>query len=146
MDILFEQELDVTLEEKLEDISEKNWVKMNRQACSSIRLCLAMDQKYFVMHETVAKDLWRKLEDKFMTRSMENRLYLKKLFRFNYKEGTSMHNHLDAYDKILADLRNLDVEIAEEDKALCLLNSLRISMIICLLHFCMVRRLLLMRR
>ena len=76
------------------------------------------------MHETVAKDLWRKVEVKFMTRSIENRLYLKKkLFRFTYKEGTSMRNHLDAYDKILADLRNLDVEIAE-DIALCLLNSL----------------------
>ena len=98
---------------------------MNRQACSSIKLCLAKDQKYFVMHKTVAKDLWRKLEDKYMTRSVENRLYLKKkLFMFTYKEGTSMHNHLDAYDKILADLRNLDMEIAEEDKALCLLNSL----------------------
>ena len=115
----------VTLKEKHEDISENEWVKMNRQECSSIRLCLAKDQKYFVMHETVAKDLWRKLEDKFMTRSVENRLYLKKkLFRFNYKEDTSMHNHMDASDKILADLRNLDVEIAEEDKVLCLLNSL----------------------
>ena len=48
----------------------------------------------------------------------------KKLFRFTYKEGNSMRNHLDAYDKILADLRNLDLEIVEEDKALCLLNSL----------------------
>ena len=83
MDILYQQELDVTLEEKPEDISEKDWVKMNRQACSSIRLCLAKDKKYFVMYETVAKDLWRKLEDKYMTKSMENRLYLKKkLFRF----------------------------------------------------------------
>ena len=39
-----------------------------------------------------------------------------KLFRFNYKEGTSMRNHLDAYDKILADLRNLDVEIEDKTK------------------------------
>ena len=35
-----------------------------------------------------------------------------------------MHNHLDAYDKILADLRTLDVEIADEDETLYLLNSL----------------------
>ena len=35
-----------------------------------------------------------------------------------------MRNHLDAYDKILADMRNLDVKIVEEDKALSLLNSL----------------------
>ena len=30
MDLLFQQELDVTLEKKLEDISEKEFVKMNR--------------------------------------------------------------------------------------------------------------------
>ena len=35
-----------------------------------------------------------------------------------------MRNHFDTYDKILADLRTLDVEIADEDKALCLLNLL----------------------
>ena len=114
MDLLFQQELNVILEEKCEFISKKEWVKMNYQACNSIRLCLAKDQKYFVMHETMAKDL-----------SVENWLYLKKkLFKFNYKEGTSTRNHLDAYDKILADLRILDVEIGDEDKAFCLLNSL----------------------
>ena len=68
MDILFQEELDITLEEKPEEIFEKEWVKMNRQACSSIRLYLAKDQKYFVMHEILAKDLWRKLEDKYMPR------------------------------------------------------------------------------
>ena len=88
--------------------------------CNSIRLFLAKDQKYFVMYEIVAKDLWRKLEDKYMTKSMENRLYLKKkLFRFTYKDDTSVHNHLDAYDKIFADLRTIDVEIVEENKTLC---------------------------
>ena len=48
----------------------------------------------------------------------------KKLFRFTYKEGTSIHNHLDAYDKTLADMRTLDVKILDEGKALYLLNSL----------------------
>ena len=35
-----------------------------------------------------------------------------------------MHEHLNDYNKILADLANLDVKIPDEDKALCLLNSL----------------------
>ena len=48
------------------------------QACDTIRLCLAKDQKYFVMRETRAKDLWKKLEDKYMTKSVKNRLCLKK--------------------------------------------------------------------
>ena len=58
-------------------------VSINRQACSTIRLCLAKDQKYFFMRETKAKELWKMLEDKYMTKSVENRLYLKKkLFLF----------------------------------------------------------------
>ena len=60
-----------------------------------------------------------------MTKSVENRLYLKKkLFRFQYRSGISMTEHLNDYNKILADLLNLDVEILDEDKALLLLNSL----------------------
>ena len=35
-----------------------------------------------------------------------------------------MNEHLNRYNKILADLQNLDVEIEDEDKALLLLNSL----------------------
>ena len=35
-----------------------------------------------------------------------------------------MHEHLNSYSKILANLQNLDVDIAEEDKTLYLLNFL----------------------
>ena len=77
------------------------------------------------MRETNAKELWKKLEDKYMTKSVENHLYLKKkLFRFQYRVGISMSEHLNDYNKILADLQNLEVDISSEDKALLLLNSL----------------------
>ena len=86
MDVLVQQELDIALEDKLEEMSTKDWEKINRQACGTIRLCLAKDQKYFVIRETKAKELWKKLEDKFITKSVENRLYLKKkLFRFEFR-------------------------------------------------------------
>ena len=118
MDILIQQELDIALEDKYLD-------KINRQACDTIRLCLAKDQKYFVMSETKAKELWKMLEDKYMMKSVENRLYLKKkLSRFQYRGGISMFEHLNDYNKILVDLQNLEVEIKDEDKALLLLNSL----------------------
>jgi len=45
------------LEEKLEKISEKDWNKMNRTACSVIRSCLTQDIKYHVMTETSAKKI-----------------------------------------------------------------------------------------
>lgn len=77
------------------------------------------------MKETLTKELLKKLEDKYMMKSIENWLYLKKqLFWFQYKEGNSMSEHLNDFNKILADLQNLDVEIVDEDKVLLLLNSL----------------------
>ena len=60
-----------------------------------------------------------------MTKSVENRLYLKKmLFHFQYHAGISMFEHFNDYNKILADLQNLEVDISSEYKALLLLNSL----------------------
>ncbi|KAK0593548.1 hypothetical protein LWI29_000010 [Acer saccharum] len=107
MDLLFREESDIALSSKPKDISDEDWEYVNRQACGTIRLCLAKDQKYFVMKETMASSLWKKLEDKYMTKSIENRLYLKKkLFHFQYKKGISMIEHLDNYNKILADLQN----------------------------------------
>lgn len=73
----------------------------------------------------MVKELWQKLEDKYMKKSVENRLHLKKrLFYFKYKEGTKMINNLDAFNKLISDLLNLDEDIKDEDKASILLNSL----------------------
>ncbi|KAB2625241.1 hypothetical protein D8674_016901 [Pyrus ussuriensis x Pyrus communis] len=92
-DVLAQQDLDLTLEDKLEDMEEAKWNKLNRMACSMIRLCLAKPQKYF-------------------------------LYRFQYKEGTKMITHLDSFNKLIADLLNLDKDVKDEDKTLILLNSL----------------------
>ena len=117
MDVLIQQELDITLEDKSEDMTERDWDKLNRQACGTIRLCLAKDQKYFVMRETKASELWRKLEEKYLTKSIESRLYLKKkLFRFQLRECMSISEHFNSFNQILANLQNLDVEIQDEDK------------------------------
>ena len=98
---------------------------MNLLACSSIRLCLTKEEKYAFTEYDIAKDLWKALEDKLMTKSIENRLYLKyRLFHFDYKKAISMNEHLNNFNKILTNLKNLDDHINDEDKALLLLNSL----------------------
>ena len=125
MDVLIQQELDIALEDKPADMDDKEWKKLSRQACGTIRLCLAKDQKYSVMRETDAKTLWQTLEHKYMSKSLESRLYLrKKLLCFQLQIGMSMSEHIDKFTKLLADLQNLDDEIKDEDKALILLNSL----------------------
>ena len=64
LDVLCQQELDVALEEKSDVIDDKEWIKINRQACCTIHLCLAKDHKYSVMRETSTKKLWETLEEK----------------------------------------------------------------------------------
>ena len=60
-----------------------------------------------------------------MKQSLENRLYIKKkLYRFTYAPGISINEHVNSFNKILADLLNLDEKFEDEDKALLLLNSL----------------------
>lgn len=60
-----------------------------------------------------------------MMKSIENRLYLKKkLLRFEYDRGISTTEHVNEFNKILSDLLNLDVEVADEDKTVLLLNLL----------------------
>ena len=124
-DMLVQMNLHFTLGDKPDDLNEIEWEKVNLLACSSIRLCLAKEEKYTFTEYDTAKELWKAMEDKFMTKSIENQLYLKKrLFHFDYKKGISMNEYLNNFIKILTDLKNLDVQIDDEDKTLLLLNSL----------------------
>ena len=46
MDVLVQQELDITLEDKPKGMSNKDWEKINRQTCDTIRLCLAKNVNF----------------------------------------------------------------------------------------------------
>ena len=60
-----------------------------------------------------------------MKKCFENKLYMKKkLYRFTYAPGMSMNDHVNSFNKILADLLNFDEKFEDEEKALLLLNSL----------------------
>ncbi|KAM7477355.1 hypothetical protein LguiA_025568 [Lonicera macranthoides] len=127
-DILVQQGLHRALlgnKAKPDEWSDADWAEYDRQACSTIHLHLAPNVMYFVMRETSASVIWKKLEDQYMMNSIENRLYLKKkLFLYEFSRGTSMNDHLDGFNTIILDLQGLDVEIDDEDKAILLLNSL----------------------
>ena len=78
-----------------------------------------------MLYETFARKIWEILEKKYLTKSIESRLHLKRRFyRFQLKRGLSISGHINNYTKLLADLVNVDVKIEEEDMAMILLNSL----------------------
>ena len=125
LDVLCQQDLELALEETPDKMDDNEWIKINRQTCGTIRLCLAKDHKYSIIRETSVKKVWEMLEEKYMKKSLENRLYMKKkLYRFTYAPGMSMNDHVKSFNKILTDLLNLDEKFKDENKALLLLNSL----------------------
>ncbi|KAH9672468.1 hypothetical protein KPL70_017737 [Citrus sinensis] len=98
---------------------------MNEKACGQIRSCLTKEVKYLVKDEECAVTLWRTLEEKYLVKSPENHLHvMSQVYGFRMKPGVSMHNHVSRFEKLLADLKNLDEDIKDEIKAMILLHSL----------------------
>ncbi|KAG6430584.1 hypothetical protein SASPL_108654 [Salvia splendens] len=84
-------------------------------------LCLSDD----VIIEVAAAALWTKLESLYMRKFLTNKLLLKqRLFRLRMQEGMPLRDHLENLNKILLDLRNVDVIVEDKDAALILLVSL----------------------
>ena len=95
------------------------------KAYNAIQFYLIDEVLQEVVNVNTAVGLWLKLESLYMTKSLTNRIYLKqRLFTLHMKEGTPIKDHLDELNKILMDLKNIDVRIDEEDQALILLYSL----------------------
>jgi len=85
---------------------------MNRTAYGLIRSCLTQDIKYHVLYETSAIKIWEILEKKYLKKSIEFRLLLKRrLYRFWLKKALSITKHMNNYTKFFIDFVNVDVDI-----------------------------------
>ncbi|KAH9725397.1 hypothetical protein KPL70_007865 [Citrus sinensis] len=125
MDAFIQIDLDVVLKNKRHLYDEKIWDRMNEKACGQIRSCLTKEVKYLVKDEECAMTLWHTLEEKYLLKSPENRLRaMSQVYGFRMKPGVSMHDHVSRFEKLLADLKNLDEDIKDEVKAMILLHSL----------------------
>jgi len=80
---------------------------------------------YNMMDEETATGSWSTLETLYITKSLSNKLYLKKYFYgLRMNEGTPVLEHLNFFNKVINELLAIDVKIDEEDKTLILLSSL----------------------
>ena len=60
-----------------------------------------------------------------MPKNLVNKIRLKKrLYTFSIPQDTPIQNHLNDFNCILIDLKSLDVNIKDEDKAILLVVSL----------------------
>ncbi|GKD46374.1 hypothetical protein Tco_1271019 [Tanacetum coccineum] len=96
-----------------------------KKAHSALLLCLDNKVLREVNKEDSAAGFWLKLETLYMTKSLANKLYLKKkLFTFYMHSGKKLSEHIDEFNKLIGDLANIDVDIDDEDQTLMLLTSL----------------------
>ena len=113
---------------KPKSMEEVDWKELEAKAVAVIRLCLADDMMYHVMDDESSTRIWLKLESRYMSKSLSNKLYLKqKLYGLKMMEGSDLSQHLNVFNQIINDLRRVDVKFKDEDKALMLLNSLPAS-------------------
>jgi hypothetical protein len=62
---------------KPNDMPDIDWKQLEVRAVATIRLCLGDDVMYHVMDEESSAAVWLKLESRYMSKSLTNKLYLK---------------------------------------------------------------------
>eukprot|EP00253_Pinus_taeda_P002100 PITA_02100 len=76
----------------------------------------------------MAKALWDKLGTLYQSKSLVNKLFLRKtLYTLRMKDGDSVTEHLNAFNTMVSQLASVDIKISDEDKCISLLCSLRDS-------------------
>ncbi|KAK9073212.1 hypothetical protein SSX86_007536 [Deinandra increscens subsp. villosa] len=107
------------------EIEEDDWYGILAKAHSAIILSLGDKVLREVSKESTAAGIWLKLESLYMTKSLANRLYLKKkLYTFQMDSGKSIEEHSDEFNKLILGLENIDVHVEDEDQAILFLTSL----------------------
>ncbi|MFQ6663316.1 hypothetical protein Gotur_030888 [Gossypium turneri] len=75
--------------------------------------------------EKTSSALWKRLETLYVTKSLANRLVLKqRLFTFRINKGELLREHISQFITLLNDLKNVEVQIDDEDQDTLLLCSL----------------------
>ncbi|GJT77789.1 hypothetical protein Tco_1044514, partial [Tanacetum coccineum] len=120
--------MDVKQEVLPKDMEARAETELNKKAHSVVIFCLGNKVLIEVTGETTAAGFWSKLETLYMTKSLANKLYLKKkLYTFSMPTGRKISEHIDEFNKIVLDLSNIEVKFEDEDLALLLLTSLPTS-------------------
>jgi hypothetical protein len=75
-----------------------------------------------VLEEATTKDLWNKLGNLYLSKSLVNKLFLRnKLYNLRMTDGDSVIDHLKAFNNVVSQLVYVEIKISDEDKCMSLL-------------------------
>jgi hypothetical protein len=75
------------------------------KAVSTIRLVLVDEVMYDVMEEKSTAEIWLNLEKRYMSKSLTNKLHVKKkLYRLKMTEGVDLRHHINTFKQIISDI------------------------------------------
>ena len=120
-----DQWITVDLGTKPTGVSNEKLKKLDRKVKSIIRLCVLDSVSLNVSGEATAKALWDKLGTLYQSKSLVNKLFLRKtLYNLRMKDGDLVTEHLNAFNTVVSQLASVDIKISDEDKCISLLCSL----------------------
>ncbi|GKB13698.1 hypothetical protein Tco_1251058 [Tanacetum coccineum] len=126
--LMVHQGCDAALKTLSADMEAGEKAALMKKAYSTLILCLGDRVLREVTKETTAAGIWTKLTSLYITKSLANRLYLKKmLYTYYMSPNTKLGDHIDEFNKLILDLANIDIEIEDKDEALMLLTTLPLS-------------------
>ncbi|MFQ6629260.1 hypothetical protein Gotur_007395 [Gossypium turneri] len=112
----------VVIGKKPVDMDQLEWEELDEKTLSTIQLYFTNNVLQEILKEKTIYALWKKLEALYMTKSLANMLVLKqRLYTFRMAEGESIRTYISEFLTLLSDLKNLKVEISDEDQAILLL-------------------------
>jgi hypothetical protein len=102
-----------------------DWKNLDLKAKSTILLCLSDSVLLNLSEEAIAKNLWDNLGKLYQSKSLVNKLFLrKKLYNMRIRDGDSVAEHLNAFNTVVSQLVSVEIKISIEDKCISLLCSL----------------------
>ncbi|KAH9793261.1 hypothetical protein KPL71_004466 [Citrus sinensis] len=99
--------------------------EIDKKVRSTIILSLGDSMIKEVANEKNVADLWAKSEKIYMTKSLANKLYIKRrMFTLKMAEGSSLDDHIDEFNQVCDTLETIDKGLDGEGKVLLLVSFL----------------------
>lgn len=127
-DLLYVKDLAEPIEDKgvmPASYKEADWRKLDRKACGFIRQWVGDSVIHHVEEEATAHGVWSKLDSLYANKTAGNKVQLmRRLYNLKYTNGNPITAHLNEFQNILIQLKNMQITFGDEVQALLVMGSL----------------------